>query len=848
MTDKAQDLQQENEEIFLEFVDETQGQLQGLEELVLGMEQGSNLNEGVTELFRVMHTIKGTSGFFGLTTVTELAHLAETLLSDIRAGKRGMSQELTDALLDTLDLLGQLLTKSDQPGHFTQIKAKLQTLVDQETQPSQNPDQAQPNQAPAEPQSLVEAAPSAAPEQQSIRLGVQVLDELLELIGEVVLGRNQLQGEFAEHALFSNLSRSITKLHRHVIQTRMQPIGSIFNRYQRMIRDLSRQTGKSVQLNLVGSEIELDRTLLEKIADPITHLIRNSVDHGLETPSERVAADKASVGQVWLRAYLESGQIILEVEDDGKGMNEQRIVEKALNMGLIDEQKASELSSAEIFKLVFLPGFSTKDQANELSGRGVGMDVVETNLRSLGFSLEIQSKAGQGTRFSARMPMTQAVVNSAVISSLIIRLGQYPFALPEMAISEMLTLGQAETAQSINKINGKDVLLLRGAVIPLIPLPQVLGQPERSLERQRRRGLFVVMQFKKNRFAFEVDEIIGTEEIVVKRLPQLLKSRGVFEGTTLLSDGSIAMILDVNGIVEQAGFSFEQSSLGNLQAISAEALEHRQNQLLLMSVAEQELAALDMALVAGIHKIQANEIHPHGRQEFAWINGRNLRLLRLDQFMDLSPLPIKEHYYIIETLNDDPYGILATKLIDHADLDAVERLEETREEGLLGRFHWNNQLVALLDLQSLQHSRAELEVLQATDTLIDNRRILLVEDTLFYRELVIKALQSFGYSQISTASNGVEALALLEIESEPFDLIISDIEMPQMNGVELAIRLKANPRFAQTPLLALTGLDQESDRQRCLQAGFDGFEVKVNRKGLLSAITDMLEDTTEANP
>ena len=825
----------DDKEIYLEFKAETLSQLEHLEEVILKMEQGNSVSDGVSELFRVMHSIKGTAGFFGLDALGKLAHLAETLLSAIRDHQAKMTQKVTNLLLDTVDLLGQMLQSKEETGQLERVTAKLQAELEQPAELEDLPK--------IEEVTRVEEPRLQAAEQQSIRLNVHVLDQLLELIGDVVLGRNQLLAQLQDDPLFSSLSTCITKLHRHVIQTRMQPIGTIFQRYHRMIRDLSNQTGKEVELVIEGADIELDRTLLEKISDPLTHLIRNAVDHGLETPLERSKTNKQPTGKVWLRAYLESGQINMEVEDDGKGMNETRILEKAVKMGLIPAEQAVGLNPEDIYPLVFRPGFSTNEQANELSGRGVGMDVVETNLKALGFSLEIQSKAGQGTRFSARMPLTQAVVNSAVISALMIRYAGHCFALPEMAVSEMLSLGQDEINKDVTLIKGKQVLHLRESVIPLIALGQILGLKQENNKGQRRRSLFVVMQFKKNRFAFSVDEIIGTEEVVVKRLPQLLKSRGIFEGTTQMSTGTIAMILDVNGMVEKAGFSFAQTSLGNLQRDSA-LNEKAQSQVLILEIAQGEWVALDLDLVDGIHKIKGNEIHRFGRQEFVWVNGKNLRLLRLDHFMELSALPTQEEYYVLESHEDTPFGFLATCVIDHTEFDGLSRLEETCEEGLIGRFYYRNQLVSLLDLPRLQHAHYEIDGLTADEEALANYRILVVEDTLFYRELVMGYLRSFGVSQVIAAANGLEALEILA-QSAPFDLLISDIEMPIMNGLELAEKVRENQNYDHMPMLALTGLNQEEDRRRCLSAGFSAFESKVNRQKVLATVLHLIQQSNE---
>jgi len=848
-------------DIFSEFVAETLEQLQTIEDLILSMEQNEGGQESVTSIFRIMHNVKGAAGCFDFVNLTQVAHFAESILVQLRDGERSATQEITSVVFEVVDLITLMLSNDDDnaQGHES-LTEKLKIIYHkgaegssaeehQSTEKLQSPKEEPPVFPPDEPRTkpakraTTHTSKNKDSSQQSLRLPVQVLDELLELIGEVVLGRNQWLHSQDENPIFNGLSNSITKLHRHVIQTRMQPVSTVFQRYNRMIRDLCVQTGKKINLTVEGEEIEFDRTLLENLADPLTHLLRNSADHGLETPEERIAAGKSAEGNIWLRAYLESGQIVIEVQDDGKGMDHDRILAKAFEMGLVTTEQISTLTNEEIYPLVFLPGFSTKEKTSELSGRGVGMDVVKSNLEKMGFSLEISSKTGKGTRFSARMAQTQAIVNSSVISSLIVGLDHFKFAIPETAVSEMFTLNPSQLERQLSVINGQQILRLRGSSMPLVPWSDLLGAPEAIKPGRRGRCLFVVLQFKKNVFAIQVDRILETEEIVVKRLPQLLKSRGFFEGTTILSDGEIAMILDINGLVEKSGLHFEQRSIRNLQALSEQNRTDETNEVLLLELANQEIAAIPLDLVAGVHKVKRSQIQSVGRQEYALINSRNLQLVRLDHFLDFTPLGDNKAFFIVETQQENPVGILGSKLLGHINFNQTSGLSEAREDGILGHFYSDQRLITLLDLHGLKQAREVSESIQIADELLQDCRILLVEDTAFYRHFVLNFLRSLGLTAVTAVHSGIAALGALQGAAEEFHLIISDIEMPEMGGIELAETLKADPKYAHIPLLALTGLNQESDRTRCLQAGFDAFEVKVNKKHIMAAIESLLSQS-----
>ena len=445
----------ETRELLDGFVVESRENLELAQRKLLALETGAD-SETLNELFRAIHTVKGAAGFFQLTVLGGLAHVGESLMSKVRDGDIPVTAPLVDLLLKTTDSLLAMLAVPDlgQGCDVSELKAALQEALGT-TPPSVDLPAAAPEPiltdlvvaeiasalaVPALPSAppVAATAPAAAPT--TIRIGVDVLDQLLELIGEVVLGRNQLINRHREDPVFKGLSRSITRLHQHVIRTRMQNVGVLFERYRRTVRDLSQQLGKKVEISIEGGELELDRTVLEGLSDPLTHLVRNSVDHGLETAEERSLAGKQVVGTVSLRALHESGQILIEVEDDGRGIDHERVRVKIVEKGLASPEEAAGLTEKELVGYIFHPGFSTRDVASEVSGRGVGMDVVKTNLVRLGCTVEVSSRPGKGTVVSISIPLTQAMVNSSVISGLIVGIGKYTLAMPQMAVSEVVRL------------------------------------------------------------------------------------------------------------------------------------------------------------------------------------------------------------------------------------------------------------------------------------------------------------------------------------------------------------------------------------------------------------------------
>ncbi len=725
------------------------------------------------------------------------------------------------------------------------------------------------------------ARKGAQPHQDTIRVSVQLLTRLMDLAGELVLGRNQLMQTLKDKDLpiLHTLSQRVTELQEHVMQTRMQPVGNVFNKFPRIVRDMCKKVNKKIKLIIEGNEVELDRSIIEVIGDPLTHLIRNSVDHGIEPPEERVKAGKEAEGTIWLRAYQEGGQVNIEIQDDGKGIDPGKIRAKALEKGLINPEEAATMSNKELVNLIFLPGFSTADKISDISGRGVGMDVVKTNFEKFGGVIELNSEPGHGTTITVRLPLTLAI-----IPSIITKIGKHRFAIPQVNLEEIVRIKGENEKMRIERVKGYEVLRLRGHLLSLVRLADVLkiprtfvhpetGKilPDRRMNLADRRHIaeaetcwqetngrklkdrrvhpqilnILVLKLGASRYGLIVDQVLDTEEIVVKPLSTYLKSIACFSGTTIMGDGRVAMILDVQGIARTANLKL--ADIEEISKIEEENLQRKgmleKQYVLVFSVHEKEAFALPMSMVARLEKIAVSKIETLGDREFIQLRGSSLPLVRLEKFLPIK-VPSESHeylYVIVPRMVRHPIGIIATHVIDVLETTIDLDTESIHERGFLGTVIIAGKTMPMLDLFAL-FEIIDPEQKKAIDAVTDKgkpARILLVEDTPFFMKLIKGYLETSGY-QVITAQDGANALEILHKEKTSVDLIISDIEMPIMDGYELIQAIRKDESLKDIPAMALTALSDEQHRAKGLSLGFDAYEVKIDKARLLSTIYRLL--------
>jgi two-component system, chemotaxis family, sensor kinase CheA len=481
-------------------------------------------------------------------------------------------------------------------------------------------------------QTIVARGRDGASGSETVRVGVSLLDKLMNLVGELVLARNQLlqasstmqDGGFQAIAQRMNLIAS--ELQEEVMKTRMQPIGNIWSKFPRTVRDLAHTCGKQVRLEMEGQETELDRTIIEAIKDPLTHLVRNSVDHGIETPEQRVGAGKDACGRLILRAFHEGGQVNIEIADDGAGIDGERIRRKAVERGLITASDAAGLAENELFSLLFLPGFSTAETVTNVSGRGVGMDVVKTNIEKIGGLVDIHSTKGRGTTIRVKIPLTLAI-----IPALLVRCRGERFAIPQVSLLELVRLATGEHAPTIEMVHGSPVFRLRGRLLPLIYLDRELRLP--PLPDPVRAVNIVVLQAEGRKFGLVVDEITDTAEIVVKPLAKQLKGIPAYSGATIMGDGQVALILDVLGLAQRAQVLAKERESAveerNAQLFRGQAKD--QQALLLAENGPQRRVAIPLGLVARLEEFPANVVERAGDREVMQYRNRIIPLVRLSQ-------------------------------------------------------------------------------------------------------------------------------------------------------------------------------------------------------------------------
>ncbi len=678
----------------------------------------------------------------------------------------------------------------------------------------------------------------------TIRVGVRVLDRLMNLAGELVLSRNQLLRSLsldvsrnaALDAIVGGLDQVTTELQETIMQTRMQPIGNVFNKFPRVIRDLSSTLGKQITLRMEGNEVEVDKTIVEAIADPLTHLIRNSCDHGIETPEVRVAAGKPESGDVLLRAFHQAGKVMIEITDNGAGMDPAKLRRKAIEKGLLTESSASHMSDRDAVNLIFAPGFSTAEAVTAVSGRGVGMDVVRTNIEKLGGSVEVTSELGKGSKISITLPLTLAIVPSMIVA-----VGDRRYALPQTNIAELVRTDGAE--KRIEMVSNSEVLRLRGALLPLIRLRDALGMP-RETERSSKESQLVVVEAGRSRFALAVDRVLDCEEIVIKPLGSHLNNLPLLAGATILGDGRVAMILDAAGIASRMHLYSEPEAADALNGDEEEDNRREDMQrFVLMSNGPQDHFAISMDIISRIERVAVTEVEQVGDRRVLKYREGTLPLLAIDDVVTVTHTDKTDHIYVLVfKVYGHEVGLMAPHLKDIRDCSVANSVETSRQPGVAGIMVIDGVATRILDLYGIcETARPEwFEKKPVVATEKGPSRLLVCEDSAFFRNFLIRTLKEHGYV-IQAGENGEEGWTLLTDHPNDFDMLITDVEMPELDGLGLTRRVRADGRFNNLPIIALTSLADQESIERGLKAGVNEYQVKMNKPELLAAIERLIQ-------
>ncbi|QDU77446.1 Chemotaxis protein CheA [Bremerella volcania] len=862
--------------LLAEFVTESREHLADVEGQLLEIEaNGANIDvDLVNKVFRAIHSIKGAAGFMGLVRVNELAHALENVLGKMRTEELTPNSQIVDVMLKGADALSGLINDIensntvDVSAHITLLNEIFEGEVS--TSPAKSLNAAQAAQeidsqgakqavaippVPAQKNARVDdhaefkeatvsqRAPATPQVESSIRVQVGVLDRLMNLAGELVLGRNQLlqtvnnaDGNSLQ-AVAARLDQVTSELQEAIMQTRMQPIGNVFSKFPRVVRDLSAKLGKQCNVVMEGGEVEVDKTIIEAIGDPLTHMVRNSVDHGIEMPEKRMASQKEPTGTVTLRAYHQAGKVRIDICDDGGGIDTNRLKDKAVSKEIISAERAAQMSDRDAVWLIFHPGFSTAEKISDVSGRGVGMDVVRTNIEKIGGSVDIESTLGKGTSVQITLPLTLAIIPSMLIRSCNRR-----FAIPQVNIVELVRVRASEASQRISKVKGARVLRLRGSLLPLVDLDQALNFANQSSESIGARQI-VVVESGQFRYGLIVDEIDDSEEIVVKPLGRHLKTCSCLAGATILGDGHVAPILDVSGIAAKTDLrSHEQENEKDNYHDDASLSSERQS-LLMFTNAPGEQFAVPMSLISRIERIRTEQIDTVGGQELLQYRGTSLPLLTIEAHVQAQPRPEMDNVHVVVfQIHGREVGLIAAELNDIREVAAEIDGNTFREPGIAGSIVVDDKTIRIVDLYELAFSAhpkwfAEKPIVTANEE--SPFQILLAEDSSFFRKQAKDYLATEGF-EIVEAEDGAQAWELLKSGEHAIDLVITDIEMPRMNGFELTKKIKSDPHTCYLPVIALTSLASDEDQVRGVDAGVDDYQIKMDRERVMSAVGRLL--------
>ena len=873
------------DDLLADFLTETNESLAELDVALVRLERTPDDKETLSLIFRLVHTIKGTCGFLGLPRLERVAHAGENVLGRVRDGLLVVTPDIVSLVLNALDRIKEIVaglaaTGNEPAGDDTTLIAALNAVAEGQAAPAVQAAAGAdigPEPEP-EPEFLAEAelpppaattptasrapiaeiaaqGPDAEPvaATQTIRVTVDVLEDLMTLVSELVLTRNQLLqlARSQENSGFAvplqRLSHITSDLQEGVMKTRMQPIGNAWNKLPRLVRDLARDLDKKIELTMLGAETELDRQVLELIKDPLTHMVRNSGDHGLETPAERRAAGKNETGRITLNAFHEGGHIIIQIADDGRGLAVDRIRAKALSAGLATEAELAGMTDEQIQRFIMRAGFSTAAAVTAVSGRGVGMDVVKTNIERIGGTIELQSVPGTGTTFTIKIPLTLAIV-----SALIVEAGGERFAIPQLSVVELVRARkQVEAGQSldpteaneavIERINDTPVLRLRDRLLPLVSLTELLALGAREAE-EAGAAYIVVAQVGPNMLGIIVDRVFDTEEIVVKPVAPILRDITMFSGNTILGDGSVIMILDPNGIARATGIGAVGESKAHGNGGTGTVRSSDRTAMLLFRAGGEQPMAVPLGLVARLEDIPRERIEMSGGAPVTQYRGRLMPLVALSGMLsDERP----RQPVLVFTDRDRSMGLMVDEIVDVVEDRLHVELSGDRP-GLLGTAVIGGHATDVIDTGYwlMQAWQDWFRGAAPSEDAAAKRRVLIVEDSDFFRQLLVPTLAAGGY-QVTAASSAAEAIRLRD-QGAMFDAIVSDIEMPDMDGLTFARTVREGGAWANLPMIALSSHAEAHAVEAGREAGFTDYVAKFQRDGLMASLQQCLAEPIPA--
>ena len=865
------------DELLRDFLTETTEHIEGAETQLVHFERNPSDASLITSIFRLVHTIKGTSSFLGLESLERVGHAAESVMGMLRDGVPPTQHSVTiilaaiDRIKTIIEEIGQ--NGSEPPGDDSQIinaleayyaagteaaAAEAATAAAETTsndapeaavtapapvaatpaapQPAAAPVASARNEDPEPAKENAKAADAGAASagkptanQESIRVSVDTIERMMQLVSELVLSRNQLL-ELARHreddsikTPLQHLSTLTSDLQDAVMRARMQPVGRLYANLPRLVRELSTSLGKNIDLVTEGADTELDRQLIEVIRDPLTHLIRNCADHGIERPEERLAKGKSERGEIRVSAAHEAGQITIDIADDGKGLDTDRIKQKIISQGLATEQDLRAMSNEEIYRYVFEPGFSTAQVVSNVSGRGVGMDVVRSNIEAIGGSVSLTSVEGKGSRFSLRIPLTLAIA-----PALIIEVAGQRFALPQTSVVEAVSLG-SNYKDLIQNVQNALVLKLREEVIPAVELRNVVrlgGDQEATGEK-----LAVVMRVGTDSFCIIVDGVADIQEIVVKPLSASLAHLKVFSGHTILGDGSVVLILDPSGLAANLGIE-KSTDKKRTEARDQNSLERRR--LVMFKAGSGAPKVLPLSLVSRIEMVETKRIESSDGRLMVLLQGRLMPIVPISHEIDMS----RPAYPVLVVATENrSIGLMADEIIDILEEKLEIQLASANSE-LVGSAEIRGQAIELIDVAHF------IRMAEHGATAATPQRILFVSDDQLVRDLLAPAVAASGYalSSIAVPKDINEVFAQMAAS----DAVILDADAPSLSSPGFLRALKERKDADIIPVIGLSKSTTPRATRIATESGMVSLLSKHDRHTLLETIAYALDAAADA--
>ncbi len=891
-----------------EFLIECNENLANLDREVVLLEQRPKDAKLIASVFRTFHTIKGTCGFFGFTILGAVTHIAENILDQVRSNQRELTPELTSLILQTVDAIKALLAEIETEGgegknEYQDLRARLteafqyadgtpqhevpagdspdaltsdETAVEQDALPALKPatEKAQAvfaSPAPSVPVAKEESDPKDAVEtvtaesagsqknsvvlDSTIRVDVGLLDKLMNLVGELVLARNQLlQGTSGQDSILirtvQRLNVITSELQEGVLKTRMQPIGVVWNKLPRVIRDLAAECGKKINIEMEGAETELDKTIIEAIKDPLTHIVRNSCDHGVEMPEVRMGKGKTAEGLVLLRAFHEGGHVNIEISDDGGGLDPEKLKARAVQKGLIRVEQAALMTEREAVHLVFMPGFSTAEQVTKISGRGVGMDVVKTNIQKIGGIVDIFNRPGAtGSTVKIKIPLTLAIIPGLIIKAHSHAAGdvagpgeEHRFVIPQANLIELVRLDREEDRKQIEYVSGMPVYRRRGQLLPLAYLNSVLGMHDAVFPSSEAVNI-VVLQAEDRPFGLVVDGIFDTQEIVVKPLGKRLKGLSSYLGATIMGDGRVALILDVPGLARLAGIVSQSRDSKRHDASTADAHHEVQQAFLIFRAGSFKRLAVPLALVARLEQFPRRAIEFASSRPVLHYREQILPLLDLNEVLEPGAATSAAESETIQVIvfedGSRRVGIVVDQIVDIIE-EAVTFTQSSTHVGLLGSAVIGGTITDLIDLHMLLREVSGIGSLSRGVDSSAPQRVLIVNSSTTGRTMFRGYLEMCGY-RVAEASSVGDALEVLHA-SLHVDLVVTALTLSTESGWDLLAAMRATQSLRHLPVIA-TASEKAAVSHALRAAGelqFDSVQESEDRAQLLQTIRNAL--------